>query len=216
MGEETAFHAFADRLSGVGSERDDAARELLARYAARLVALARGRMSSRLQAKVAPEDVLQSVMRTFFRRLDAGEVELRGWAGQWGFLPLATLRKCQKNSARYAAASRDLGREVSLRIEGGDGEAWELAVPDREPTYEVGTWKPLGRWDARHASSTGSPSARTGPAWPAPETTARSPFGILPPAGRFGERRFSTTSPAKLPSDAAARRSQSAAAGRRS
>lgn len=134
MGEETAFHIFADRLAGDGPDRDAAARELLSRYAARLVALARRRMSPRLQAKVAPEDVLQSVMRTFFRRLGAGEVELRGWAGLWGFLSLAVLRKCQKNSARYATASRDLGREVSLRIEGGDGEAWELSVPDREPT----------------------------------------------------------------------------------
>lgn len=134
MGEQTAFRDFARRLAGDSepSERDAAARELLARYAARLIALARVQMSPRLQMKVAPEDVLQSVLRTFFRRLDAGQVELRGWAGLWGFLSLATLRKCQTNAARYATASRDVAKEVSLAVE--HGGSWELYVPDREPT----------------------------------------------------------------------------------
>jgi len=136
LGEDTVFRAFARRLSGAaaGPDRDDAARELLARFATRLVALARRQVSPRLQSKVAPEDVVQSVMRTFFRRLDAGEVELRGWAALWGFLALATVRKCQKNAARYGTEARDVSREVTLRVDAGDGEAWEVSVPDREPT----------------------------------------------------------------------------------
>jgi RNA polymerase sigma factor (sigma-70 family) len=135
VGDETAFQAFAARLVDCDDSpnRDDAARELLARYSSRLVALARGRISARLATKADAEDVLQSVLRTFFRRLDAGEVELRSWGSLWGFLSLATLRKCQRNAGRYATDRRDVGREVSLEI-GGDGGAWELSIPDREPT----------------------------------------------------------------------------------
>ena len=142
MGDETGFRDFAVRLaapagtSGVeGDARDAAARELLARFSARLVATARRRLSPRLQAKVSPEDVLQSVLRTFFRRLDAGEIELRDWGGLWGYLALTTLYKCRRNAVRYAAAKRDAAREVSLSVTGPGGPC-ELAVPDREPTPE--------------------------------------------------------------------------------
>jgi len=133
VGDETAFRSFAARLARGRdlADRDDAARELLARYAARLVAVSRRRLGPRLAAKVDAEDVLQSVLRTFFRRLDAGAVELRGWAGLWGYLSLTTLRKCQRAEEWYAAAGRDPGREVSIRVGGG-----ELAIPDRSPTPE--------------------------------------------------------------------------------
>ncbi|HEX6984312.1 MAG TPA: sigma-70 family RNA polymerase sigma factor [Planctomycetaceae bacterium] len=125
------FRAFARRL--VDGD-DEAARELLARYAARLVALARRRIGPRLAAKADPEDVLQSVLRTFFRRLNAGEVELRGWGSLWGFLSLMTLRKCQHHEARYAAACRDVRAEVSLSLNDASGEPFAFLIPDREPT----------------------------------------------------------------------------------
>lgn len=130
MGDETAFRLLAD---GLVAGEDDAAHELLGRYSARLVTLARRQMSPRLQTKVAPEDVLQSVFRTFFRRLDAGEFELRGWGTLWGFLALMTLRKVRRSAARYSTAGRDTAREVSLGVAAG-GDAWEVVIPDREPT----------------------------------------------------------------------------------
>lgn len=129
LGDETAFRLFADDLL---AGDDEAARELLGRYSAQLVTLARQQMSARLQTKVAPEDVLQSVFRTFFRRLEAGEFELRGWSALWGFLSLLTLRKVQHNVDRYTTIGRDLTREISLDVLGGD--SWEIVIPDREPT----------------------------------------------------------------------------------
>jgi len=137
LGDETAFRDFAAKLAAgrPGSDRDDAGREMLARYAAALLALVRRRCDRRLAAKADPEDVLQSVLRTFFRRLDAGTVELRDWGSLWGFLALATLRKCRRNADRYGTASRDVGREVSLFVPGADAP-WEFYVPARGPTPE--------------------------------------------------------------------------------
>src|SRR5207244_13422111 len=54
-----------------GDER--AAKELFDSYVERLMALARRRISQRLASRVDPEDIVQSVFRTFFGRVKAGE-----------------------------------------------------------------------------------------------------------------------------------------------
>lgn len=126
---EPAFRDFADRL--VGGE-GAAASELLARYSARLLAIARGRLGPRLAAKADAEDMLQSVLRTLFRRLSADEVELRDWSSLEGLLALLTLRKCQRLERRYFSPTRNVRREMSLHGDVTGGPA--VRVPDREPT----------------------------------------------------------------------------------
>jgi RNA polymerase sigma-70 factor (ECF subfamily) len=126
--EETAFVAFAERLR---SGEDQAARELLSRYSTQLISVARRRLGPRLAVKVDPDDVLQSVFRTFFRRLGGGEVELRDWTSRAGLLSLLTLRKCQLKARHYAAARRDARLETSFGI----GEiGFAMSIPDRAPT----------------------------------------------------------------------------------
>jgi len=128
MSADAAFSDFADRLL---AGEDAAARELLGRYSAQLIRLARRQLGPKLRAKEDPEDVLQSVFRTFFRRLDTGEVDLRGWGSLWGILSMMAVRKCQRREERYRSARRDVGREVSLTRGGAKPE---FSVPDREPT----------------------------------------------------------------------------------
>jgi hypothetical protein len=55
---------------------EDAARELFDNYAERLLLLVRRRLSQRLASRFGPEDVLQSVFRTFFRRAQQGQFSL--------------------------------------------------------------------------------------------------------------------------------------------
>lgn len=137
------FQAFADRLS---SGEDGAAAALLDRYCTRLVALARTRLGSGLTAKADPEDVVQSVLRTFFRRLGTGEVELRDWSSLSSLLSLLTIRKCSRHQRRHLGATRDARREISL-ANPKRGNAFELSIPDREPTpEEVATFADLIAW----------------------------------------------------------------------
>ncbi len=142
--EHDAFRGFADRLS---SGEDDAATALLARYSARLTALARSRLSPGLGAKADPEDVVQSVMRTFFRRLGTGEVELRDWSSLTSLLSMLTIRKCSRHQRRHFTASRDARREISISRPGRSGATAGFLVPDREPTPdEVATFADLTTW----------------------------------------------------------------------
>ncbi|MDQ3332407.1 MAG: ECF-type sigma factor, partial [Planctomycetota bacterium] len=123
------FTAFAECLRGGENE---AAQELLARYSARLVGLARRKLGKRLAVKVDPDDVLQSVFRTFFRRLGGGHIELRDWESLTALLSLITLCKCQRQQRCFGSAKRDLGSEIS--IQGGARTSFEMSIPDREPT----------------------------------------------------------------------------------
>lgn len=141
MNEPTEAQTFTNFATRLLAREDAAASELLERYSQRIIRIAGRQLGGRLAAKVDPEDVLQSVLRTFYRRLGAGEVELRDWASLSGLLSLLTLRKCQRQAERFATAGRDLKREVSLSA-GATGSA--IVIPDREPTPdEVATFTEL-------------------------------------------------------------------------
>jgi RNA polymerase sigma-70 factor (ECF subfamily) len=107
---------------------DDSAAERLVfhRYASQLVALARDRLGDRLAGKEDPEDVIQSVFRSFFTRARGGQFELPTWNSVWALLVAITVRKCANRLAHYRAARRNVGREV--------GPADEGVGLDRAPT----------------------------------------------------------------------------------
>lgn len=96
--------------------RGDAAaeRELFDRYAARLVGLARARLSRRLAARVDPEDVAQSALRSFFLRARDGDVVLRESGDLWRLLARITVRKVCRAARRHTAGCRSVAREGEL------------------------------------------------------------------------------------------------------
>src|SRR5262245_44836927 len=102
-----SFPRFLVRLQA----RDgDAAREGIGRFTAQLVALTRRRFAPAFRYKVDPEDVVQSVYKSFFLRYGDGRMEVENWSGLWGLLTLITLRKCSERVAYHRAGCRDLAR----------------------------------------------------------------------------------------------------------
>jgi RNA polymerase sigma-70 factor (ECF subfamily) len=93
------------RLRG-GSE--DAATELYLRYASRLHALAKAQSSPDLARRVDPEDVVQSVFRTFFRRAARGEYEVPAGEELWKLFLVIALNKIRAIGAHHRAAKRDV------------------------------------------------------------------------------------------------------------
>jgi RNA polymerase sigma-70 factor (ECF subfamily) len=131
MSVSDSFAVLMDRLR---SGEDEAAREVFARFAGRLVGLARRHLDARLAVKVDPEDVVQSAYKSFFVRQREGGLEVGTWDNLWGVLTMITLRKCADRAAYYRAGKRDVGREVAGGADdGGPGVVADVAL-DREPS----------------------------------------------------------------------------------
>jgi len=117
--------SFDDLMARLRTRDDEAAQHVFERFGQRLIALARSRLDGRLRQKVDPEDVIQSVWKSFFIRQAKGQFDLRDWDSLWTMLTVITVRKCGRWREHFRAGVRDVAVEVP---------AWE--VLDREPTPE--------------------------------------------------------------------------------
>jgi RNA polymerase sigma-70 factor (ECF subfamily) len=84
--------------------------------------------------KEDPEDVVQSVFKSFFGRHAAGQFEVESPDDLWSLLTVITLRKCGHRIDYFRAARRDVQREVAL--EAGTDEVppgWEALARDPTP-----------------------------------------------------------------------------------
>jgi RNA polymerase sigma-70 factor (ECF subfamily) len=124
--------SFADWLAHLKQGDSAAAEACFERYARRLIGLARVRLEGRLRAKVDPEDVLQSVFKSFFTR--RADWELGGWDNLWSLLVVLTVRKCNDQVDRLQAGCRDVRREVALQSRGEESlPSWEALARDPSP-----------------------------------------------------------------------------------
>jgi RNA polymerase sigma-70 factor (ECF subfamily) len=123
--------SFAQFLARLHNQDDAAARELFGRFAHQLIALAHRHIDAGLRHKVDPEDVVQSVYKSFFVRYGGGNLDVVNWNSLWGLLTLITVRKCAERAAYHHAECRDAAREVSPR--GDEVVSW-LEPFGREPT----------------------------------------------------------------------------------
>jgi RNA polymerase sigma-70 factor, ECF subfamily len=105
----------------------DAATKVFRLFATKLIGLARTKLDIRIRRKEDPDDVVQSVFRSFFTRHRDGEYDLATWDSLWSLLTVITVRKCQSRAKHYGTKRRDVKREV-------DGAPQEgAAAGQREP-----------------------------------------------------------------------------------
>src|ERR1051326_2345947 len=95
-----------------------AAQLLFDRYVERLHALARRRISQRLASRVDPEDIVQSVFRTFFGRLREGQFQIADQDDLCKLLMRITLHKTLRQVAFHKAGKRNPSAEVGQGEEG--------------------------------------------------------------------------------------------------
>lgn len=113
---------------------ESAARQIFDQYVDRLLAFARQRISQRLASRVDPEDIIQSVFRTFFGRLKQGHFVFAEQDDLCKLLVRITLHKTLRQVAFHKAAKRDPGQETE---QGESHRERLLAVFDQEPTPEA-------------------------------------------------------------------------------
>src|SRR4051794_3345517 len=101
--------------------QEDASTQLYLRYADRLRALAARQTSPDLARKVPAEEIVQSVFRTFFRRLSQGHYDVPDGEEIWKLLLVIALNKVRATAAYHRAAKRDVGRDSG-------GAAYDRAI----------------------------------------------------------------------------------------
>jgi RNA polymerase sigma factor (sigma-70 family) len=119
--------SWGERLRGTDPA---AAEEVFARYARRLTGLAERHLSRKLAGRVDGEDVMQSALRTFFRRCKRGDFRIDSSAQLWRLLVRITLMKARAQGRYHCADKRNVGAES---LEGGDDRVREQTGKESDP-----------------------------------------------------------------------------------
>ncbi len=90
---------------------DDAAARIVENHTDALVRVARQRIGNKLGQRVDAEDVLQSVYRSFFGRLQEGQYEIQTGRDLWNLLVRMTLNKICRQATYHQRQKRDMGQE---------------------------------------------------------------------------------------------------------
>jgi RNA polymerase sigma-70 factor (ECF subfamily) len=130
---DTDESSFTTVMSRLRAGDEHAAGEVFQRYVHRLIALASRQFDARVRSKEDPEDVVNSVLKSFFRSDDGSPYELSDWEALWRLLATITIRKCIARRQFWKAARRDVGREIGPPAE--PEPDWMEAIA-RGPTPE--------------------------------------------------------------------------------
>jgi RNA polymerase sigma-70 factor (ECF subfamily) len=111
-------------------------KEVFDQYVDRLVAMARKRISLRLAGRIDPEDIVQSVFRTFFHRAKQGQFQFQAEDDICRMLARITVHKTLRQVAHHQAGKRDAGRDA-----GSGDETQDLVVNllSKEPSPDEAT-----------------------------------------------------------------------------
>ena len=101
-------------LSRFRRGEEDAATAIYLRYAKRLWLLARAQSGKDLLVRVDPEDVVQSVFRTFFRRASEGYYAIPDGEELWKLFLVIALNKVRELGEFHRAAKRDVGHTTAI------------------------------------------------------------------------------------------------------
>lgn len=112
-------------IAGLRAGERRAERAFWERFGTGLHTLAAARLSSQLRQRVSPEDIVQSVCRTFLRRAREGEFVLEDAQHLWRLLCAIALTKAREQARFHGRQRRALGLDVALD---GLTDAAELAA----------------------------------------------------------------------------------------
>lgn len=114
---------------------EQAADELFEAYIDGLLAYVRRRMSPALARRLDPEDVVQSVYRSFFTRARDGQYVIERSGDLWRLLLGISFNKLQSQVEHHTAGKRSFRKEShAVASDAEDGTAFQLAVGG--PTVE--------------------------------------------------------------------------------
>lgn len=118
-------------ILSVIDRRDGYEHDVVAKFGERLISLARYELPSRLSRRLDPEDIVQSVFRSFFQRHEETQFSFADANDVWRLLVTMTYHKVANSVVFHQRQRRDQRREVSSERSGGG-----LSHTSREPTAD--------------------------------------------------------------------------------
>ncbi len=119
-------HSLASRVKD-GDQ--DAAHVLYKRYVQRVFGLVDSKLGAKLRVSTDAEDIVQSVFRSMFRGVQAGNYEVEPGSSLWNLLAVISLSKLSRRALHQNAQRRDSERLVSLQTV-ADGEAMDVSTDE--------------------------------------------------------------------------------------
>ena len=113
-------HAMSDisllgllKASGAGEVSNSAAEEFYLRYMDRLMSLVERNLAEKYRARFGPDDVVQTVFRTWFRRAQEGVVNPGTRDEVWKLLSTIALNKVRNKIKFHDAQKRSIGKTMT-------------------------------------------------------------------------------------------------------
>lgn len=117
---------------------DQAASELYSRYVERLIALARTRLSRKMGRRVGPDDIVQSVFRSFFTKARDGQFVFAETEDLWRLLSSITITKVLRQVQRNRRGKRSIDLEESVMLPGNGFQIpVEFVMAGPSPTHAL-------------------------------------------------------------------------------
>ena len=124
---------FDEMIAKLQAGDDDGLQMLFERFSARLIGLASQHIASHLRHRLPPEDVVQSVFKSFIKRYRNNCLDIRSAEGIWGLLTVITVRKCADRIVHQRAACRDARREAAITVN-SEYTGTHYSFIDRQPS----------------------------------------------------------------------------------
>ncbi len=105
----------SDWLRCVVAQTDGYEAEAVQRFTNRLIRLAQSRLPHRLNRRVDPEDIVQSVFNSFFQRNRNGQFEFKTSNDLWRLLAAMTYHKVMATVEFHGRQRRNFTREVGAQ-----------------------------------------------------------------------------------------------------
>lgn len=106
-------HSDGSLLQDLKNGRPEAANELYHKYADRIRALARTKLSRGVACRLDADDIVQSVFRRFFHAARSGRYQLPSGEELWDLLLVITLNRLRSAEQHHRAGKRDLRQTVA-------------------------------------------------------------------------------------------------------
>jgi RNA polymerase sigma-70 factor, ECF subfamily len=117
-----------------------AATELYDRYAARVLGLVKSQMADMLRAQTEPDDIVQSVFKSVFRGMSAGNYDAPQGGTLWQLMAVIAVHKVRRNARRRTCEIRDVRRHAHIedldQAVAAEGHSWPEMESAMAETFE--------------------------------------------------------------------------------